>query len=78
MMKDDTSLEVSEDLHVMVSFQDSSTVKTQVHKSYQKEVLQLMTMKDKKKTLPSHALPYLLWFYNYIIITFIIKLPALL
>lgn len=49
MMKDDTSLEVSEDLHVMVSFQDSSTVKTQVHKSYQKEVLQLMTMKDKKK-----------------------------
>lgn len=48
MMKDDTSLEVSEDLHVMVSFQDSSTVKTQVHKSYQKEVLQLMTMKDKK------------------------------
>lgn len=51
MMKDDTSLEVSEDLHVMVSFQDSSTVKTQVHKSYQKEVLQLMTMKDKKKNI---------------------------
>lgn len=56
IMEDHTSLEVFEDLHVMVSFNFSFTVKINFCEANQKKVLQPMTMKDKKKQTQKHYL----------------------